>query len=216
MIPIVPAVIPHNAEEIRTLLPKLRFSPEIHIDVVDGQFVPFVSWPYEPQGSPEEVKSVTDSFTLEVDLMVKDPLTAAAAWLKAGADMLVFHTETISVDDFAYFMERHRVSVSISAINDTPLETLLPYMEYADGVQCMGIAKIGAQGLPFDERTLERIAAIKKRYPYTPVTVDGSVNSETIVRLKHSGADRFICGSAIVKDPDPAAAHQRLQALITA
>jgi ribulose-phosphate 3-epimerase len=215
MIPIVPAVIPRTADEIRTLLPKLRFSPEIHIDVVDGEFVPFVSWPYEPIGSPEEVKSVTDSFTLEVDLMVKDPLTAAAAWLKAGADMLVFHTETISVDDFAYFMERNRVSVSISAINDTSLETLLPYMEYADGVQCMGIAKIGSQGQPFDERTLERIAAIKKRYPYTPITVDGSVNSESIVRLKEAGADRFICGSAIVKAADPAMAHQRLQDLIT-
>lgn len=212
MIPIVPAVIPRSAGEVREVLPRLRFSPEIHLDVVDGQFVPYVSWPYEPSGSPEEVRTVTDSFTLEVDLMVEDPTNAANAWLKAGADMLVFHVETISVDDFRYFVERNRVSVSISALNDTPLEALFPYLEVADGVQCMGIAKIGAQGQPFDERVLERVRAIKERFPHLPVTVDGSVNAETIGRLRAAGTDRFICGSAIVKAADPHAAAEALAA----
>ncbi len=214
MIPIVPAIIPHSAGEVRDVLPHLRFSPEVHIDVVDGAFVPFVSWPYEPSGSPEEVRMVTDSFTLEVDLMVADPLPAAARWVAAGADMIVFHIETISIDDFRYFVEQNRVSVSASAQNDTSIDALLPYLEVASGVQCMGIAKIGAQGQPFDERVLERVSTIKRRFPHLPVTVDGSVNAETIVRLRHSGADRFICGSAIVKAPDPRAAHRALGALL--
>ena len=74
MIPIVPAIIPKSAAEILELLPRLRFAPEIHVDVVDGQFVPYTSWPYSPVGVPTEVRSETDKFTLEVDLMVADPL----------------------------------------------------------------------------------------------------------------------------------------------
>lgn len=214
MIPIVPALIPKHADEVRDLLPRLRFSPEIHIDVVDGRFVPYTSWPYNPVGVPEEVHSVTDSFTLEVDLMVEDALTAAKAWLKAGADMLVFHVETISIDDFIFFTERHKVSVSISALNDTLLEELLPYLPYADGVQCMGIAAIGAQGQPFDERVLERVREVKRRFPHLPVTVDGSVNEATIKTLRQAGVDRFICGSAIVKAENPEAAKAALAALL--
>ncbi len=216
MIPIVPAIIPRSADEVLTVLPRLRFSPEIHLDVVDGKFVPFSSWPYVPVGTPREVQSVTDSFTLEVDLMVEAPLPAAAAWIAAGADMLVFHTETITVDQFAYFVERNRVSVSIAAINDTPLEVLIPYLEYADGVQCMGIAKIGSQGQPFDERTVDRVRALKQRFPRLPITVDGSVNAETIARLREAGVDRCICGSAIVKADDPAAAYTGLYELLNA
>jgi ribulose-phosphate 3-epimerase len=216
MIPIVPAVIPRSADEVRTLLPRLRFSPEIHIDVVDGKFVPFTSWPYAPSGVPAEVHDVTDSFTLEVDLMVVDPLAAATSWVKAGADMLVFHIETLSLDDVAYFSERNSVSVSVSvsALNDTPLEELIPYLSVVDGVQCMGIAQIGAQGQTFDERVLTRVTEIKRRFPKLPVTVDGSVNAETIVRLRDAGVDRFICGSAIVKADQPEQAHRSLAALL--
>lgn len=57
--------------------------------------MPFISWPYKEGGEPIEVHKTTDRFTLEVDLMVQNPLMAADSWLTAGADMLVFHTETI-------------------------------------------------------------------------------------------------------------------------
>jgi ribulose-phosphate 3-epimerase len=216
MIPIVPALIPKTAREVREVLPRLRFSPEIHLDVVDGKFVPFTSWPYEPQGSPDEVRATTDTFTLEVDLMVEDPETAAAAWVKAGADMLVFHVETLSLEAWQRVTKEYaHISCGISALNDTPLETLLAYAAFADGVQLMGIAHIGAQGQPFDERVLERTAAVKKAYPGLPVTIDGGVNTETIARLAAAGMDRCICGSAIVAAEDPYLAHQALATLIS-
>ena len=213
MIPIVPALIPTSAQHLKAVLPKLSFSPEIHVDVVDGLFVPYQSWPYNPLGQPKEVQPYTDRFTLEVDLMVAEPLSAADAWIAAGADMLVFHTEHITAEAFARFVAGTRVSVGIAAINDTPLLDLEPYLAVADYVQLMGIAKIGAQGQPFDERVLERIAALKLRYPRLSITIDGSVNAETIKKLVHAGADRFICGSAIVGAANPYEAYQALQAL---
>jgi len=215
MIPIVPALIPTSAEQIRSVLAALSFSPEIHIDVVDGNFVPFVSWPYtEEGGDPIEVHKTTDRFTLEVDLMVQSPLMAADSWLTAGADMLVFHTETIDLAAFTRFVESTRISIGICANNDTPLEVLVPYIEVADYIQLMGIAKIGSQGQPLDERVFERIAELKVKFPKHPITVDGSVNKETIVRLAKVGADRFICGSAIVGASNPEQAHLELAKLI--
>lgn len=213
MIPIVPAIIPTSAEHLKSVLPSLGFSPEIHVDVVDGVFVPYRSWPYSPAGIPKEVQSYTDRFTLEVDLMVAEPLAAAEAWIAAGADMLVFHTEHITPEAFTRFVSGTHVSVGIAAINDTALADLEPYLVVADYVQLMGIAKVGAQGQPFDERVLERIAALKVRYPRLSITIDGSVNKETIKRLVEAGADRFICGSAIVGADNPYEAHQALLAL---
>lgn len=58
MIPIVPAIIPKSQAQIESLLDKLNFSTEVHVDVVDGKFVPFLSWPYEPKGSPVDIKKV--------------------------------------------------------------------------------------------------------------------------------------------------------------
>jgi ribulose-phosphate 3-epimerase len=175
-------------------------------------FVPFVSWPYDPTGEPLAIKEETDKFTLEVDLMVADPLPAARAWIAAGADMLVFHLETISLDDFIYFRNSKGVSLSISANNDTALETLKAYAAVADGVQLMGIKDIGVQGQPFDERVIERIKVLKRQFPKLPITVDGSVNTATIKRLSAAGADRFICGSALIGAQDPEAAHAALRA----
>lgn len=212
--PIVPAVIPASLNELRNILGKLVFSPEVHVDVVDGQFVPSVSWPYDPYGLPLEIKSVTDSFTLEVDLMVEEPLPAARDWLLTGADMLVLHVESISVADFKRFVDDCKVSVGIAALNDTAYADLKPYLEVADYAQVMGIAQIGAQGKGQDERVFSRISQIKNDFPKCPITVDGSVNLTTIKKLSLAGADRFICGSAIVGAENPKSAYLELREAI--
>lgn len=212
--PIVPAVIPSSAAEVVAHAERLQFSPEFHLDIVDGQFVPTVSWPIEPAGDPLEVRAVLDAFTLEVDLMVSNPLPLAEAWVVAGADMLVFHAETLSLAQFRSFAEYSDASVGISINGATPLATLLEYAAVADYVQLMGIYDIGAQGQPLDESLFEKIAAVKIEYPSLPISVDGSVNAATIERMYDAGADRFICGSAITLQADPAAAHAALSALI--
>jgi len=214
MIPIVPAFIPKEESDVKRTLGRLGFSNEIHLDVVDGQFAPQASWPYDPVGSPQSVKACTDPFTLEVDLMVSDPLSAGADWVTAGADMLVFHLETISLENFKNFEAFTHVSVGISAHGETTTAALLEYATYADYIQLMGIYKIGAQGQPFDEAVLDKIKAVKKAFPHKSVTVDGSVNASTIARLCAAGADRFIVGSAITLQDNPEAAHAALSALI--
>lgn len=213
MIPIVPAIIPKTKDEVVRAANELAFSNEFHLDVVDGVFVPFVSWPYQPTGEAKEVGPYTDSYTLEVDLMVASPVPAARVWREAGADMLVFHVETISLEDFMYATALENCSYGISALNGTDYSVLKPYLQYADYVQIMGIAEIGAQGQGFDERVFLRIKEVRKDFPYMPITVDGSVNKETIKRLVEAGVDRLICGSAITKAEDKEKAYRELLAL---
>ncbi|MCD5381020.1 MAG: hypothetical protein LR008_00405 [Candidatus Pacebacteria bacterium] len=212
--PIVPAVIPASKEEVVKYSEALKFSREFHLDLVDGKFVSAVSWPISPLGEAMSVKQYLDQYTLEIDLMVESPIETAREWIIAGADMLVFHVETLSLEAFKIFAESTAVSVGISAHGDTTLDTLSEYCEFADYIQLMGIREIGAQGQKFDEDVIDKIAELKRRFPYKSITIDGSVNSDTIARLHKAGADRFICGSAIVLQPDPEKAHADLAELI--
>jgi len=214
MIPIVPALIPTSESDVRKTLGHIGFSHEIHLDVVDGQFVQNTSWPYDPAGMPQDVSAYTNQFTLEVDLMTSDPLTAAVNWITAGADMLVFHLETISLENFKGIEAYTHISAGISAHGDTTIDALLEYAQYADYIQLMGINEIGAMKQPFDDSVLDKIAEIKRAFPNKSITIDGSVNGDTIKRLAEAGADRFIVGSAITLQEDPQAAHAALSALI--
>ena len=212
--PIVPAVIPKSEQEVKEFAKRLNFSQEFHLDLVDGNFVKATSWPFSPLGDALSVKFALDVYTLEVDLMVAEPIKVATQWVIAGADMLVFHTETIELEVFKNFAEGTFVSVGISSHGDTSLETLVEYAQYADYIQLMGIYEIGSQGQPFDEAVLDKIAELKRIFPDKSITIDGSVNKDTIKKLYDAGADRFITGSAVVLQDDPQAAHTHLLSLI--
>ena len=212
---IVPALIPKSAEAVRDFTDKVTFCHEIQIDVVDGKFVSDVSWPYSPIDDLREIKPYTDKFTLEVDLMVSQPVEAAKSWLNIEADMLVFHVESLSLEEFVKFTVRapYSLSIGVACHGDTSLETLFEYAESADYIQLMGIRDIGRQGELFNESVLEKISACKKRFPNKPVSIDGSVNEHTIAKLVKAGADRLVSGSAILGQPDVEAAYNKLVTL---
>jgi len=214
MIPIIPALIPKDEADVRHTLERLSFSNEIHFDVVDGVLAGKASWPYNTKASPVDVRAYTDQFSLEVDLMTADPLPAAIEWITAGADMLVFHLETISLDNFKNVEAFTHVTVGVSAHGETTLDALLEYAKYSDYIQLMGIYEIGAMQQPFDDTVLDKIKALKASFPDKTVSVDGSVNADTIKRLADAGADRFVVGSAITMQTNPRSAHAELSALI--
>lgn len=214
---IIPALIPADEQSLRENLRSLRFAHEIQIDVVDGQFVDYHSWPYEPAGAVQSIVSDIASHTIEVDLMVADPLAAAETWLAAGAQMLVFHVESVSFSDLERFLAGcDGVSVGISALNDTPEEVLYAYAPLADYIQVMGIAQIGAQGAPFDERVLGRVARLQHDLPHLSISIDGSVNETTLPRLVSAGIDRFVVGSALLTAPDREERFEQLESLVRA
>jgi len=91
---IIPAIIPKSVNELKQKLDLLSFAKFIQIDVVDGEFVDSISWPYDPAGDVVEVKSLLLHKTFEVDLMTMDAFEAGKKWNQVGANALVFHLES--------------------------------------------------------------------------------------------------------------------------
>ncbi len=215
MSPIVPAIIPKTFDEIgKTLRIVSPFTHEVQIDIVDGVFVPFISWPYQEPGTITDLQVHTGDFLIEMDLMIQEPETVIEAYAKTGVRRIVVHLETVTdLNRICTVREKYDFKLGFSINNDTPLEMLTAVIDSADYVQLMGIAHIGTQGQPFDERVLGRIRTLRHAYPELLISIDGSVNLETVGKLAHAGAGRCISGSAILKAHNPPEAYTHLVSL---
>lgn len=211
---ITPAIIPTSLQHLKDAIAKLP-TRNWQIDVVDGKFVPFESWPYHPLGNPSEAADILIDIKAEIDLMVEEPLKAATNWIDAGASALVFHLEGLDDPKQALdLVDNNDIEIAFALNNDTPLEILYPYIESLDFVQLMGIKIIGAQSQPFDNRVIDRIMEISSLFPNTSISVDGGVNADTIKSLKDAGANRFVVGSAIQNAENPILEYQKLLKII--
>ncbi len=215
---VVPALIPRSITDISaTIELAKRFTSEIQIDVVDGEFVNSVSWPYgggDMSGDPNQLGVLGEKIGIEFDLMVLNPHIEVERFLAAKPARIIVHAD--ARPDVATLSVRIRnagARFGFACSNDTPLEVFLDDLTHADYAQCMGITPVGAQGRPFDPRTIERVRAVRERFPEMEIAVDGSVNKDTIPLLREAGATRFACGSAILGATDPADAYRELTEL---
>jgi ribulose-phosphate 3-epimerase len=194
------------------------FAPEVQIDVLDGVLIGEASWPYgsdQKAGAPEDLKELAQAFKIEVDLMIAHPVVEIPRWIEGGVTRVVAHFESHDQLRDVIALKQHLGCVlGVAVVNDTPLENLFPYISDIDFVQLMGIDQIGAQGRPFDSRVLSRIESLKEKYPHLEISIDGSVNRETLPQLVKAGATRFAVGSAILGAENPRAAYQELFALL--
>lgn len=213
---IVPALIPNSLDDIRDTIALIReFTREVQIDIVDGAFVPFTSWPYRGGGSVMLLREWTDTMDIEVDLMIERPEEAVPLYIDAGAKRVVVHLESVTDSEtLIRHHDTHGYQLGFSIGNDTPLEELTHVLPHADYVQLMGITDIGTQGQPFDERVLTRIREVLRVNPAMPISIDGSVNRDTLPRLKEAGATRFVSGSAILHADNPRGAYEELTLLL--
>jgi ribulose-phosphate 3-epimerase len=217
MSPIIPAVIPKTFDELEMQCRKiLPITHEIQIDIVDGHFVPFTSWPYGEEDSVADLKRLSDIFLFEMDLMIQHPEDTVEEYLKAGARRIIIHLEsTDKLPEIHQLKLRYDFKLGISLNNDTPLEQLYELINFADYIQVMGIKEIGSQGQPFDIRVLERIRELKKRFPELLVSIDGSVNLETLGPIVEAGIDRCAVGSALLKSYDMMDTYKEMQNIFT-
>jgi ribulose-phosphate 3-epimerase len=215
MTQIIPAIIPESLEHLTETLGRISaFTHDVQIDIVDGEFVPFTSWPYMPKGDITDIEKLTDNFIVEVDLMVMEPEKVIAKYAKAGVRRIVLHLESVyTIDHIVSLRDTYGFELGLSIANDTDIRALTTVIEYADYVQLMGIGQIGTQRQPFDTRVLARIEKLLLQYPALSISIDGSVNNETLPLLKNAGAERFVVGSAILDALDAHSAYTKLVSL---
>ena len=197
----------------------------VQVDVMDGVFVPSVSWPYDAgRGAPlaeifaHDELPHRESLDYEFDLMVKRPDRDIDAWLSLGASRLLFHYE--SLPDIGSLLSlippdtRETVEIGVAIGPHSDPEALEDIAHEIDCIQVMGIEKIGYQGQAFVPETIALVARLRDMYPHLTLCVDGSVNTETLRPLAEAGATRLTVGSALFAHDDIEKAFFELQAIV--
>ncbi|MFA5942680.1 MAG: hypothetical protein WC798_03355 [Candidatus Paceibacterota bacterium] len=238
---VVPAVLPSSHNDLEEKLAFLSAIPSVdrvQIDVVDGRFATPASWPYtsstgSPQAASSELEAMVqkgemlpylDRFEYEVDLMCLDAESAAGAWLALGVTRLTFHAESVTDVPRTLASARRRYGAGTSfapglvsfglALNVvSDLALIEPCLGEVDYVQLMGIARIGRQGQPFDQRVLEKARVFHSRHPAFPLQVDGGISLENAKELLALDVSSLVIGSALLGASDPAAAVAAFEAL---
>lgn len=186
----------------------------IHIDVMDGHFVPNLSM------GPVVVKGVrrATKLPLEVHLMIEEPGKFADAFLREGADTLIVHHEAMP-DPRPLLAHIHGLGkkVGLAVKPETPVEALEPYLADIDLALCMTVQP-GFGGQAFLPESPERIRQlrqmIEKHNPRCELEVDGGIEMHTAPTAIHAGANVLVVGTGVFGYPaGPAAAVQALRKL---
>ena len=215
---LVPSLPAQAIDELLTLGETLQgIARGFQVDIVDGRFVETTSWPFtetDPIAALASLAPLSAHFDLAVDCMVIEPERFFLPLLEVGVDRVLIHLGSTDMEAAIANARLCELTVAMAFTNDADLETVRALIPLIDYVQVMGIAEVGKQGQPFDERTLDTVSTLRAEFPDLTIAVDGSVNEDTIVPLLKAGANRFAPGSAIAKADDPVEAFATLATLI--
>lgn len=185
----------------------------LHVDVMDGHFVPNLTI------GPVVVKSLKKhtSLPLDVHLMITDPLTYAEPFAKAGSWGMTFHQEAVK-DPSAVIKEFQRLGVKpgMSIKPKTPASAALPYLKDLNVILIMTVEPgFGGQSFMADmvPKIREISAYIRQNNLNCKIEVDGGIDERTGAVCVEAGANVLVAGNAIFNTPDPVKAAQALKAI---
>ena len=218
MIKVAPSILSADFVNLERDIRKLKEcgADYVHVDVMDGLFVPNISI-----GIPvvSSIRKITD-LPLDVHLMIQQPIRYVEQFCDAGADILTIHAEadTVENNQKALRMIREKgVRAAVSIKPGTPISALEPYMELMDMILVMTVEP-GFGGQKFMEDMMEKVRALRKlmdvRMSGVELEVDGGVNLDTGKICVDAGANVLVAGSALFKAPDTAAFIDGLHKLV--
>lgn len=187
----------------------------VHIDVMDGHFVPNLT-----MGVPllKQLKPATN-LVCDVHLMIDNPLTELPWFIDAGADLLNVHAEALTEDELvravALIHEAGRLA-AVALKPKTPVAALAPVVADLDMALIMSVEP-GFSGQSYiagsEQKVAEAAALARAAGNYRMlIQVDGGIGTATAPLVAAAGADVLVCGNAVFKADDPAAALQGVQA----
>jgi ribulose-phosphate 3-epimerase len=203
---IAPSILAANFASLETDINRMiQHQVEyLHYDIMDGHFVPNLSF-----GVPV-VDSVTKLFKVihDVHLMIEKPRDYFDAFIQAGATIITFHYEVgndvNTMLSWIDYLHQHKVKAGISIKPSTSVEVLQPFISVVDLCLVMSVEP-GFGGQKFLSNALEKIAWLRKSIDETSsqalIEVDGGINAETGKQCRLAGADILVAGSYLFHHP---------------
>ena len=167
----------------------------LHIDVMDGHFVPNITIGVPVTASIKQVSSIP----LDVHLMIENPEKYIEPFAKAGADIITFHYEAAkeNTSDIIKLIHSFKIKAGLSIKPKTSPEEILKYLPELDMVLIMTVEP-GFGGQKFMPECAEKISVIKKHAPGSMIIqVDGGINAETARVCTQYGANSLVAGNYV-------------------
>jgi ribulose-phosphate 3-epimerase len=183
----------------------------LHVDVMDGHFVPNLTI------GPPVVKSIRQHTDLYLDchLMMTDPGEYLGAFRKAGADSCSVHVEVGDTAELIAQMRALELGVGLAINPETPFEAVEPWLAAIDLLLVMSVHP-GFGGQSFMAEVVPKVRAAaeiaRARALDLVIEVDGGIDVETVGQMAVAGARMFVAGSAIFGEDDPLAAARAIRA----
>lgn len=183
----------------------------LHIDVMDGMFVPNLSFGYNILSGIRK----NSRLFFDVHLMVEQPERFLIPFIREGADGVTVHYEaTQALDEIAKTCREQKVKFGIALCPKTPVSAIEPWAEVLDILLVMSIEP-GFGGQPFMPEAVPRIAEARalreRKNAHFLISVDGGVNSNTAPLCREAGADILVAGSFVFQAEDRKAALELLR-----
>ena len=178
----------------------------IHVDVMDGHFVPNLTI-----GAPvvKSIRKVT-ALPLDVHLMIDEPIQYIDDFRKAGSDWITIHVEaTQKVKETLEHIRKIGALSGISLRPKTPLSAVIPFLNQVDLVLIMSVEP-GFGGQSFMPEMMQKVKDLRRQFKGI-ISVDGGIAPDTAPQALEAGADLLVAGTAIFKEKDRRSAISKLR-----
>lgn len=204
---IAPSVLAADFTRLGEEINRVSKADYIHLDIMDGHFVPNISFGHELVAALRPLSSVP----FDVHLMMDHPLFYIPSVVRAGADLITFHVECAdSISETIDAIHQGGVKAGLVLKPGTPVETLWPWLDRIDMVLVMTVEP-GFGGQKFMPAMMDKVRAIKERAPQMLIEVDGGVNDATIPQCVEAGVDICVAGTGVFRAENAEEALIRLQ-----
>jgi ribulose-phosphate 3-epimerase len=200
---VAPSVLTANFSNLKQEIGSIQSADYIHLDIMDGHFVPNIS--FGPAIS-KQIEEVTH-LPLDVHLMVTDPLQWIPQFAFPQTKYITVHIEANHIQETVLAIQKEHIGVGLALKPKTPIRTIIPYLNDVSLILVMTVEPgFGGQSFMADmmDKVKELVRLRKENGLHFLIEIDGGVNEETVKIAKEAGVDIVVAGSFLFNMEDRA------------